>query len=91
MGLQDRLHASVRTLSQGERQRVIICRALVTKPVLVLADEATSNLDQLNRDLIQAIMRSDVEERQAALLAVTHDRQTLSGYDRVIDLEASGR
>ena len=87
VGLADRLGASVRTLSQGEKQRVLICRALVTEPTLVLADEATSNLDPLTRERIQSTLGRYVEERQAGLLAVTHDRQTLSDYDRVIDLE----
>ncbi|MEB3263060.1 MAG: ATP-binding cassette domain-containing protein [Synechococcus sp.] len=89
VGLQARLGAAVGTLSQGERQRVIICRALVTEPQLVLADEATSNLDPFTRDQIQHTLIADVEARQAALLAVTHDRQTLTAYDRVLDLEGT--
>jgi ABC-type lipoprotein export system ATPase subunit len=88
VGLVDRLHASVRPLSQGEKQRVIICRALVTDPALVLADEATSNLDPLTRDRIQTTLERHVESRRAGLLAVTHDRASLAAYDRVIDLEA---
>jgi putative ABC transport system ATP-binding protein len=89
VGLADRLQAGVRPLSQGEKQRVIICRALVTEPSLVLADEATSNLDPLTRDLIQTTLGAYVEERRAGLLAVTHDRSSLAAYDRVIDLEAA--
>ncbi len=89
VGLADRLDASVRTLSQGEKQRVLICRALVTDPVLVLADEATSNLDPLTRDRIQSTLEQHVENRRAGLLAVTHDRAALVSYDRVIDLEAA--
>jgi putative ABC transport system ATP-binding protein len=89
VGLGDRLHASVRTLSQGEKQRLLICRALITEPPLVLADEATSNLDPFTRDRIQSTLAAYVEEQRAALLAVTHDRQTLNTYDRVVDLESS--
>ncbi len=89
VGLEDRLHASVRTLSQGEKQRVLICRALVTDPALVLADEATSNLDPLTRDRIHKTLEHHVETRQAGLLAVTHDRASLVSYERVIDLEAA--
>lgn len=88
VGLADRLHAPVRPLSQGEKQRVLICRALVTEPSLVLADEATSNLDPGTRDQIQTTLSRYVTEHQAALLAVTHDRQSLDRYDRVVDLEA---
>jgi putative ABC transport system ATP-binding protein len=88
VGLGDQLQAPVNTLSQGEKQRLMICRALVTKPSLVLADEATSSLDPLSRDLIQTTLMAYVQQQRAGLLAVTHDHQTLHTFDRVIDLEA---
>lgn len=88
VGLGDQLQAPVNTLSQGEKQRLMICRALVTTPSLVLADEATSSLDPLSRDLIQTTLMAYVQQQRAGLLAVTHDHQTLHTFDRVIDLEA---
>jgi putative ABC transport system ATP-binding protein len=88
VGLSDQLQAPVNTLSQGEKQRLMICRALVTTPSLVLADEATSSLDPLSRDLIQTTLMAYVQQQRAGLLAVTHDHQTLHTFDRVIDLEA---
>ncbi len=75
-------------LSQGERQRVAICRALLTQPKLVLADEATGNLDPDNKTQILDLLFANLAERDAALLAVTHDHDLLPRFDRVEDFRA---
>ena len=75
-------------LSQGEKQRAAICRALITRPSLVLADEATGNLDPANKQLILDLIFAAVAEHEATLLAVTHDHALLSRFDRVIDVQA---
>jgi putative ABC transport system ATP-binding protein len=72
-------------LSQGEQQRVAICRALVTEPGLILADEATGNLDPDNKQAILDLLFRQAAECDATLLAVTHDRELLPHFDRVID------
>ena len=72
-------------LSQGEKQRAAICRALLPQPKLLLADEATGNLDPSNKTKILDLLFSSVEDHGATLLAVTHDHELLPRFDRVID------
>jgi ABC-type lipoprotein export system ATPase subunit len=83
--IDDKLDRYVTRLSQGEKQRVAICRALVTRPRILLADEATGNLDPRNKLRVMKILFDYASERRAALLAVTHDHELLDGFDRVID------
>ncbi len=85
LGIGDKLRRRVGQLSQGERQRVCICRALLPWPKLVLADEATGNLDPRNKDHILALLFDAVDDHDATLLAVTHDHELLPHFDRVID------
>jgi len=82
-------------LSQGERQRVAICRALLPRPSLILADEPTGNLDPRNKGKVLDILFSYVEREGATLLTVTHDHDLLERFERVVDFsrfhaEASG-
>jgi ABC-type lipoprotein export system ATPase subunit len=83
VGIADKLDRDVRRLSQGERQRVAICRALLADPELVLADEPTGNLDPENRELVLDILFRHA--RNATLVTVTHDHTVLDRFDRVID------
>ncbi len=73
-------------LSQGERQRVALCRALVTRPKLILADEPTGSLDPDNQERIIALMRQQAAEAGATLVMVTHDHSILEGFDRTVEL-----
>lgn len=84
-GLSGKLNRLPSALSQGERQRVAICRALVTQPKLILADEATGNLDPANKALILDLLFDQVAAAGASLLAVTHDHELLPRFDRVVD------
>ena len=72
-------------LSQGERQRVAIARALVTRPKVILADEATGNLDPANKAAALDLLFAQGAETGAALLCVTHDHELLPRFDRVLD------
>ena len=85
MGIGDKLRRGVDHLSQGEKQRVAICRALLPAPRLVLADEATGNLDPRNKGHILELLFSSVAAHKATLLAVTHDHELLPHFDRVVD------
>jgi putative ABC transport system ATP-binding protein len=85
MGLADKTSRRVVSLSQGEKQRVAICRALLPSPQLVLADEATGNLDPRNKGHILDLLFEAVEAHDASLLAVTHDHELLPRFDRTID------
>ncbi|UCC55124.1 MAG: ABC transporter ATP-binding protein [Gammaproteobacteria bacterium] len=88
MGIGDKLRRPVTNLSQGEKQRVAICRALLPGPSLVLADEATGNLDPDNKEQILELLFRQVADHQATLLAVTHDHDLLPQFDRVVDFQA---
>jgi len=74
-------------LSHGERQRVAICRALLPGPKLILADEATGNLDPKNKVRILELLFRSVDKHDATLLAVTHDQELLPYFDRVVDFQ----
>lgn len=83
MGLGDKLKRFPANLSQGERQRVSVARALITQPDLLICDEPTANLDPVNRDRILDIIDSYCNETKTALIMVTHDREILGRFDRV--------
>jgi ABC-type lipoprotein export system ATPase subunit len=85
MGIHDKLKRRAENLSQGEKQRVAICRALLASPKLILADEATGNLDPRNKGHILDLLFASVERHGATLLAVTHDHELLPRFDRVVD------
>ncbi len=85
MGIGDKMRRLSTDLSHGERQRTAICRALLPRPRLILADEATGNLDPANKTRILDLLFRSVEEQDATLLAVTHDHELLGDFDRVVD------
>jgi ABC-type lipoprotein export system ATPase subunit len=76
-----------RRLSQGERQRVAIGRALITRPKLIFADEPTGNLDPHTSEVILCLIFEQIRLSDATVLMVTHDHSLLSHFDRVIDLD----
>ncbi len=86
VGLGDKLGRRIDALSQGERQRVAICRALVTRPSVVLADEPTGNLDPATTARIVDVLFERVAASGATLVVVTHDHGLLDRFDRVVDL-----
>ncbi|NQT13353.1 MAG: ATP-binding cassette domain-containing protein [Planctomycetes bacterium] len=85
VGIGDKLHRYVRRLSQGERQRVAVCRALLPEPPLLLCDEPTGNLDPANKQHVLDILVAYVEKTGATMVAVTHDHEILPRFDTVID------
>ncbi|WP_066224044.1 ABC transporter ATP-binding protein [Formosa haliotis] len=87
VGLNDKLLRYPKHLSQGERQRVAVCRALITKPKILLCDEPTANLDPINRDLILDILFEYSKTHKTTLVMVTHDQDILSRFERIIDVK----
>ncbi|MEE9612676.1 MAG: ABC transporter ATP-binding protein [Desulfatiglandales bacterium] len=85
MGIGDKLKRPANDLSQGEKQRAAICRALIPHPKLILADEATGNLDPANKTRILDLLFRSVKDHETTLLAVTHDHELLKRFDRVVD------
>ncbi len=85
MEIGDKLARPVERLSQGEQQRVAICRALLGRPDLLLADEPTGNLDPDNKERVLDLLARYADERGATFVCVTHDHNLLHRFDRVID------
>jgi putative ABC transport system ATP-binding protein len=86
LGLGERLRHRADQLSTGERQRVMIARALSTEPKLVLADEPTGNLDTRRGGEVLELLGELCREQQTAVLLVTHDPQATMFADRVLAL-----
>jgi putative ABC transport system ATP-binding protein len=89
-GVQGLLKRRPDQLSQGEKQRVAICRALLPCPKLILADEATGNLDPANKKLVLDLLFQSASENASTLVAVTHDYDLLERFDRVTDVKEMG-
>jgi ABC-type lipoprotein export system ATPase subunit len=89
LGVADVASHRPHELSGGEQQRFAIARALVNDPVLVLADEATGNLDEGSAAAVIATLAELAEEGRAVVL-VTHEAQSAAAADRVLHL-AEGR
>jgi putative ABC transport system ATP-binding protein len=86
LGLGQRLQHRAEHLSMGERQRVMIARALSTEPRLLLADEPTGSLDtQRGREVLE-LLRELCREREVAIVLVSHDPQAAAYADRVYAL-----
>ena len=86
LGLGERLQHRAETLSMGERQRVMIARALSTGPRLLLADEPTGSLDtQRGREVLE-LLQDLCRERQVAIVLVSHDPMAARYADRVLAL-----
>jgi putative ABC transport system ATP-binding protein len=87
LSIEDKLSKYPDKLSQGERQRVAICRALLNDPGIILADEPTGNLDPENKRKIMDILFDYVKEKKSTLITVTHDHELLKGFDRIVDFK----
>jgi ABC-type lipoprotein export system ATPase subunit len=88
VGVADKLSRLPEQLSQGEKQRVAVCRALMAEPSLVLADEPTGNLDPANKNRVLDILFAYAREHSATLITVTHDYALIPRFDRVIDFKS---
>jgi putative ABC transport system ATP-binding protein len=86
LGLGDRLGHRTEQLSMGERQRVLIARALAMNPKLVLADEPTGNLDTQRTREVLTLLRDLCLQSGMALMLATHDPQAAAFADQVHEL-----
>lgn len=73
-------------LSGGEAQRVAIARALANNPRIILADEPTAALDSKRAGIVMDLLRRLANERDAAIIAVTHDEKIFDRFDRMFHL-----
>ena len=88
VGLADRLNHRPGQLSGGERQRVAVCRALINRPLLLLADEPTGNLDPKTADSVGTLLLEIAREQQTMLICVTHSRELADRFTTLYELSA---
>jgi ABC-type lipoprotein export system ATPase subunit len=88
VGLADKLDAYPRQLSAGQQQRVVIARALINQPELLLADEPTSNLDEKTEREILALLRDVQQQHQITVMLVTHAIELVSYGTRSVRMAA---
>ena len=86
LGLSERLHHKPSKLSGGEQQRVAVARALANRPLLVLADEPTGNLDEATADRVFDQFVKLVRDHGSAALVATHNERLAARMDRVLRL-----
>ena len=88
VGLRDKAKARPGELSQGEQQRVAVCRAMLNRPALLLADEPTGNLDQDNKQTVVDLLLEQARSNRATLVMVTHDESLLASFSTVLDIRS---
>jgi lipoprotein-releasing system ATP-binding protein len=86
VGLSARLDYRTTDLSGGEQQRVAIARALARRPLLVLADEPTGNLDTAAAAAVFDLMRTFNRQAGTTFLLVTHDPRIAERCDRIVEI-----
>ena len=86
LGVGDKLERHPSHLSQGEKQRVAICRALANGPRLLLADEPTGNLDSDNSEKIFEILRS-LRHNGLTIVMITHNLELATRADRTVHIK----
>ncbi|WGL27668.1 ABC transporter ATP-binding protein [Pectobacterium brasiliense] len=77
----------IEVLSRGEKQRVAVARALLSKPDIIIADEPTASLDAHSGEQIADLLVTLARESRATLIAITHDARLASQMSRCIQLE----
>lgn len=87
VGLEESAGHLIEELSGGQQQRVAVARALASEPVVLLADEPTSELDHTNRERVLALLRG-VAERGGTVVMATHDPEAALAADDVLHLDA---
>jgi putative ABC transport system ATP-binding protein len=90
VGLAGTAASFPRELSGGEMQRVALARALAHRPLLLLADEPTGNLDQDTAKQVLALLREQIKRESGAGILVTHSAFAAATTDRVLTLTADG-
>jgi ABC-type lipoprotein export system ATPase subunit len=88
VGLAEREAQPVQRLSGGEMQRAALCRALLRRPRLVLADEPTGNLDEATGQVVMDLLLRMAREEGSALVYVTHSRELAALADEIWELHS---
>jgi lipoprotein-releasing system ATP-binding protein len=85
-GLSHRLGHRIQKLSGGERQRTALCRALMNRPRILLADEPTGSLDEHTSAIVFELLLEVAEKEGVTLLMATHDRALAERCDRLLEM-----
>ena len=86
VGLKEKISAYPRQLSAGQQQRVVVARALLNKPQVILADEPTSNLDEQTEQEIMELFQEIHKQTGITILMVTHTRQLVPYGTRALEM-----
>ena len=86
VGLAEKMYAYPRQLSAGQQQRVVIARALINQPDLLIADEPTSDLDEQTEQEIMQLFKQFFTERGLTILMVTHTSELLPFGTRALEM-----
>ena len=84
VGLAHKSYKRPHELSGGEQQRIVIARAILNRPALLLADEPTGNLDSATGDYIMNLLHTISKEEKMAVLMITHNEQWLRDYPATV-------
>jgi len=87
VGLESQINKYANKVSGGQAQRVAICRALINKPAIVLADEPTGNLDSISAQTTVQLMKSLNRKLGHTFIVVTHDRPQFGDVDKIITIK----
>lgn len=86
LGLTEHLNKKVTALSQGQRQRLCIALGLIHRPKIILADEPTSNLDDVNCAKVIELLKEEASICKSSLLIITHDRRVMEHFQNQVSL-----
>lgn len=86
LNLKERRHHLPNQLSGGQQQRTAIGRALITRPMLILADEPTGNLDTRNSSEVITLLKKASKRYEQTIIMITHNRSIASTADRVLQV-----
>ena len=85
-GIDHRLNQRIQKLSGGERQRTALCRALMNKPKILLADEPTGSLDEKTSAVVFQLLLDLAAKEGVTLVMATHDRALAQRCDRLVEM-----
>lgn len=87
VGLENQMNKYANKISGGQAQRVAICRALINKPSIVLADEPTGNLDSISAETMIQLLKLMNKKLGQTFIVITHDREQFGEVDKVITVK----